>query len=148
MGVFKQVLVVLSSLTALIQTATARREGCGPQPRGVWRGRRRRPPHSATAESVCIGANCFFFFLITDTEENAARRRLFGDDSHRELLSIMSHKLQTAREEGGRIRRGATLCYSRRTGTFHYSRITDSTLTRVFYSPCLGLNRADSHDSQ
>lgn len=103
MGVFKQVLVVLSSLTALIQTAPAPQEGSGPQPRGVWRRQQQhqqQPLHSAAAESVCIGANCFFNYRRGG---NAARCRLFGDDSHRELLSIMSHKLQTTCEEWGRL---------------------------------------------
>lgn len=86
-----------------------------------------QPLHSAAAELVCIGANCFFNYWHWG---NAARCLLFGEDAHRELLSVVFHKLQTTGKEwGGSATHHyrMTLHYSRwRTETLHYGGITDS----------------------
>lgn len=79
----------------LIQTPTARQDGCGPKFSSVQRSSS-QPLQSSAAELVCIGPNCFFNYRHGG---NVAGCPHFEDDTHRELLIIMFHKLQTPVEE-------------------------------------------------
>lgn len=86
MGGFK--VIMLLSLTALIQTPMAQQEVCEPKSASSFA--------VLPLSSFALVQIAFFNYRHRG---NAACCLLFGNDAQRELLSIVYHKLQTTAEE-------------------------------------------------